>query len=311
MFYFAQAILLISVLISCATAPLNMMIDFLFQDLILAPTEDEYNAELRSRESNQPLGSRTSTVAEDTDGVLDNSIPIASNNVPPLLPVRRNSLLKRTVSTEEPSDMTTMKVPPGVTEAHGSISMMLKDDFNKTVPATETRSSRITGNRLSSLYVTDRNDEASLYDAVERGELDDPDSVSMHSLCRKLHAQSEELTGSAKREFQEQWQLDPKLNTSNRESSMFISDNVVPSGMSAAVRRILFFWKEKKKTRKQILTEAIEATSQFSKQKIKKLKGASNIQVGLEIMHLFIIDLLGYVCCLFTFICLCEILAFL
>jgi hypothetical protein len=102
------------------------------------------------------------------------------------------------------------------------------------------------------------------------------------------------LTGSALKEFQERWHLDPKFDISNSESDIFSSDNVVASGISATTRRILFCWKEKK-TRKQILTEAIESTSHFSKEKIKKLKGASDIQVGFEIMHLFIIDLLGYV----------------
>jgi hypothetical protein len=117
------------------------------------------------------------------------------------------------------------------------------------------------------------------------------------------------LTGSAKKEFQERWHLKPEFDIPNSESDIFSSDNVVASGMSATMRRILFCWKEKK-TRKQILTEAIESTSQFSKQKIEKLKVASDIQVGLEIMHLFIIDLLGYVFVDLHSCMLCEILAY-
>jgi len=55
----------------------------------------------------------------------------------------------------------------------------------------------------------------------------------------------------------------------------------------------MLFCGKVKKTRKQALAEIIEDVSAMSKEKIKKLQLASDEQVGLEIMHLFIIELLG------------------
>jgi hypothetical protein len=157
-----------------------MLVDFLFQDIIAAPTADEYKVEL------ERLRSRTSTVAADTGGVIDNSIPIARNNIAPLTSEQKTSSIWKIFSMmESPPDMSTMQVSAGVTEAHGTTSKALKDVFNKTMPESESPSSRITNNHMSRWHMSDRNDESSLYDAVERGELDD--SPSIYSLSIKLH----------------------------------------------------------------------------------------------------------------------------
>jgi hypothetical protein len=122
--------------------------------------------------------------------------------------------------------------------------------------------------------------------------LDDAPAATLPAFYTQVYEQSERLHGAAKKEFQERWDLDLEYDVSDQQSNMFGSDNIVPSGISANVRKMLFCAKENR-TRKLILSEAIEATSQFSKERIRKLKVASNAQIGLENLHLFIIDLLG------------------
>ena len=78
-----RAIVLISVLIACATAPINMFVDFLFEDIISAPTADEYKVDLQSHQLRQRLGRRMSAVAASARGAIRNSISIASNRIAP------------------------------------------------------------------------------------------------------------------------------------------------------------------------------------------------------------------------------------
>jgi hypothetical protein len=182
-------------------------------------------------------------------------------------------------------DATVRKVPPGVVRSYAVTAMVLKDQFdtNKNpeggVLATE----------------TETNDEASLYDAVERGAFNDAASASFRSFCVMLHKQSEQLTGPDKIDFDARWGCDSEFYEAlehQNQTSVFHSDHDVPSGIAAKIRNKLFFCKAYR-TRKRILSDTIEETRQLSKEKIKKLRVASDMQVGLEMMHLFIIDLLG------------------
>ena len=134
---------------------------------------------------------------------------------------------------------------------------------------------------------------SSLYDSVERGEMSGGEATSFDSFFAMLHKQNEHLTGHAKSEFQKRWGFDSGYDSSDSESNIFGSEHDVPTGISLNIRRKLCCHKHMK-TRKHLLLEAIVETSQISTDKIGKLKRASDMHVGLEIMHHFIIDLLGY-----------------
>ena len=136
-------------------------------------------------------------------------------------------------------------------------------------------------------------DEVALYDTAERGELGGGDVSSFDSFYASLQQQSEVLSGPAKVDFQERWGVDSHYDPSDNQSNMFGSSHDVPSGISSKLRRKLSCRQGSKKTRDVVLAKAIAEASQFSNEKIAKLKIASDMQVGLEIMHFFIIDLLG------------------
>ena len=294
-----RAILLISVLIACATAPINMLVDFLFQDIISAPTADEYKVDLESRQLRQRLGRRMSAVAANARGAIRNSISIASNRITPILPVARRTLSARlstrVSSTFTVPEATTRQLPPSVVRSYASTSMMLKNVFDQQESgASGTRRSIIAPVRMSVLLATNINEEgeneSSVYDSVERGDMSD--ATSFDSFYAMLHKQWEHLTGQAKSEFQERWGFESGYDSADSESNIFGSDHDVPSGISLKIRSKLCCNNERK-TRKHVLSEAIGEISQMSTEKISKLKLASDMHVGLEIMHLFIIDLLG------------------
>ena len=298
-----RAILLISVLIACATAPINMLVDFLFQDIISAPTADEYKVDVQSRQLRQRLGRRMSAVAANARGAIRNSISIASNRIAPVLPVARRTLgarlSTRVSSTFTVPEATTRQLPPSVVRSYASTSMILKNVFEEQdAGASRTRQSIIAPVRMSLLLATNTNEDgeeendSSLYDSVERGEMGDGEAVSFDSFYAMLHKQSEHLTGQAKSEFQERWGFEPAYDSSDSESNIFGSEHDVPAGISLKIRSKLCCNKEIK-TRRHVLSMAIDETSQMSTEKISKLKLASDMHVGLEIMHLFIIDLLG------------------
>jgi hypothetical protein len=113
------------------------------------------------------------------------------------------------------------------------------------------------------------------------------------------------LSGPAKVDFQERWGVDSHYDASDTQSNMFGSSHDVSSGISSKLRRKLSCGKGSKKTRDVVLAKAIAEASHFSNEKIAKFKIASDMHVGLEIMHFFIIDLIGWVvmCC----VCLCIV----
>lgn len=264
-----------------------MFVDFLFQDIISAPSADEYKVELQARQSRQRFGRRLANLG----GAVRDSISLASNTIAPLLPIvkiRKKQLLPQQLFSRMSSnimehftvkDATIRTVPPTVVRSYALTSMILKNMFADT----------------DSNLAEDKVEGGSQGQAATGGahQLNDSNYVSFQAFYTKLYLQNMLLTGDERIEFQERWGFDSEYDTLNSESSIFKEDNVIPAGVADKIRNHLYFCFTRRRTRRQILSEAIDETYHFSNEKIRKLKVASDIQVGLEIMHLFIIDLLG------------------
>ena len=286
------------VLISCATAPINMLVGFLFENIISAPSADEYKVEQQDRQLRESAGGPASTMAARGLGAIRNSISIARHAIAPILPVSmqqtqgsrklssRVSLLFMEHFTVP--DATTRALPEEVIQSYAATSMILKDAFAPKEPKAVTRTSIIVPRRVSALLATDTDDEYSLFDTAERGEMNDASETSFNSFYAMLRKQDEYLSGEARADFQERWGAGLEYDASDKQAT----NRSVPSGISAKIRRKLS-WGKDKTTRTQVLSAAIEETSHISNEKIAKLKIAPDIHVGLEIMHHFIIDLLG------------------
>lgn len=349
-----------AVLIGCGTAPINMLVDFLFQDIIAAPSAATQNKVAAAAAACEGSDEHDDLEEHERGGVttLGNSFPfpmMASNNsnnstsnsnsnrnrIVPILPVVRSSAaVPRThrgthghshshshrVAPSSPSPSSriimqrftdpasgTRTLPPSVIRSRARASMVLKNAFENKELESESGPASTPARRsvMSVLRASEMDDEgeneSSLYDTVERGgvRMSGDAVASFDSFCAVLYKQSEHLSGHAKAEFQARWGCDShqhdsqhEAGDSQRNTHIFGSaKHEVPSGRSAKLRGVyksMSCWEtESKRTRKLILSQAMEETSQLSRDKLSKLEVASDMHVGLEIIHQFIIDLLG------------------
>lgn len=316
-----QALLLIAVLFACAQAPLDMFVDFLFLDVISAPSSDEYKLSLHNPQSGQNIGGQDVSIPAPVSSTFDSIFQClirGSNSVTPILPVshsgtesnlgqiQRHMPTRRRLSSVMLKKFTvpgiiTRKLPPSFVQLHSFTSLILKDVFVPKPLEFETtrRNSCVNPEHMSVLLATDEDEymRRSLYDSVEKGGMDknSDTAASFESFCAMLHKQNDLLNGPAKKEFQSRWgvNFDYDDNYESNTAIFGVSDHEIASGMSSNLKFKLPCRKTLRKSQRDILSEAIKETCQYSSEKYGKLKVVSNVQKGLEIMHLFIIDLLG------------------
>jgi hypothetical protein len=154
-------------------------------------------------------------------------------------------------------DAVMRKVPPAVVNSYISTAYVLKDAFEAQRARSES------------------------YDSAESGLVRDADMNSFSDFSSKLFKQYDCLSGEMKREFVDRWGLEE--STGGSHGAMY-PDLVVPSGIGCSKRHV---------SRQVTISRTLEETKIFSNRKMLKLRLATDIHVGLEVMHLFIIDLLG------------------
>ena len=287
---------MISVLIACATAPINMLVDFLFQDIISAPSADEYKVEVQSRAMRQQLGRRISETVTGVSGAVRRTVMATRNTlsrnrggVP--LPKR---VLKRSISSRMSSSVldtfavpntATRKVSLSALKSHASAAVVLKGAFDHVESALESPVRE--WSHLSSLP-----DDTSPYESAEKGQIGVDNSFDSFTL--KLFEQCKRLRGSEKIEFQNRWGIDFESDNQNALTLFRKSTNDVVAGVHSSKSGN---WRcrptKHQDPRAAVLDRAIKQTVASAKHRISKLKIASDVHVGLEVMHLFIIDLLG------------------
>ena len=269
--------MLIAVLIACATAPVNMTVDFLFGSIIAAPLEEEYTRNIRSR---QNLGRRPSQVATTARRAVRNSFTNAKKSIFPVSSIsdnfsgshnRNRSLTKRLSSSFMKhftvADASTRRFPPETVLANAATTMVLKDVFlHQNHDPSSLRSSQC--------FHTD----------TERGGRNTT-SASLDELFTSGYTEQYTLLNdSAKKEFQDRWGVVPVANNEHHE--------LVPCGLPLKRRRAVAK-NDKPVGRRLELSTAMDEASTISKTMIAKLRTAPDNHVGMEIMHMFIIDLLG------------------
>lgn len=274
-----------------------MIVDYLFQDIISAPLADEYNAEVQSLQRRRQVGQGLATTARRA---VRNSISF-TNNAFSIVPhetashrqgkeataIKRSTLYRMSSSLKDQftvADASSRHVPPSVVQSYTSTSNVLKGAFSGDYENGDSVSDY--GRWTNDGRV--RSNSNSAHDSAERGELECVDTSSFESFYVLLLEQCKLLDGPAKVEFEKRWGLDA-------DSEHLVQD-LVPSGVTAKLR-LLFCCESQSQSRttsrKEIFRMAIEETVEFCDAKIRELKICTDIQVGLEVMHLFIIDLLG------------------
>ena len=291
-----QAMILISVLIAVGTGPINMVVDFLFEDIISAPLEDEYKAAAKSNEIQNIIGRRFSAIGTAARGALRNSISAARKSISAaagLIPSttvpsqheRKLSLARLSSTLLEQftvPDASTRRVPPSVLTSHSSTAAVLKGALKTQHQSSFSR--QHTNNNMQNTN-EDVASSPTTYESMERGEKCQVQYDNMLGIfSSEVLLQYEQLSDEMKCDFENRWG--------------FVADNGSNIWDDGFGRR----WSWRNYTsricgvrinRKDELSIAMEKVKMESEQKIAKLHMAPDNHIGLEVMHMFIIDLLG------------------
>lgn len=144
-------------------------------------------------------------------------------------------------------------------------------------------SPRVRSNRFP-LYGSSGRDLHRLCDAAENGVINDLDPDSFDDFYSRFQDQCEQLEGTEKVEFLERWGLQITSNHDEHAIPVVTSRLEACSCLTIANRD---------KPHREVLANMLKNVAEFSSEKINELKVATDVQVGLEVMHYFIIDLLG------------------
>ena len=277
--------MLISVLIAAATGPINMLVDFLFEDVISAPLADEYKAAARSREFRQRVGRRLSAMGPAVREAIRSTLPVARNSISPdhssvghLTPKSSFSKLTSTILEQfAVPDATIRKVPPSVISSHSSTAAVLKGVFGDH----DHCNSNAVDHGLDDLNMDSSQVQ---YDAMERGGRGGSCSRGIADFTTEVLQQYDQLNEYSRREFRERWGFVP--NSSDVWKSKSRQRRIKTCTISSICGT-------HHSTRKDILSEELTKVERESEREIAKLSIAPDSHIGLEIMHLFIIDLLG------------------
>jgi hypothetical protein len=279
---FLQAIILISVLLGILQAPVNMLVDFLFQDIIEASTADEFKVQTQAQKLRRKIGDQIAAVDGHAKNILSSSkvvgkkFDIESHKV--VLPRSRSMSIMEHLTVP---DATSRVVPPALVQSYASTSMMLKGAFGNAIESWP--SSRVRSNRFP-LCGSSGRDLHRLCDAAENGVISDLDPDSFDDFYSRFQDQCEQLEGAEKVEFLERWGL--QITSDHDEHAM----PVVTSRLKACSCLTIA---NRDKPHREVLANMLKNVAEFSSEKINELKVATDVQVGLEVMHYFIIDLLG------------------
>ena len=295
-----QAMILISVLIAVGTGPINMVVDFLFEDIISAPLEDEYKAAAKSNEIQNIIGRRFSAIGTAARVALRNSISAARKSITAVAGVspsttapsqheRKYSLARLSSTLLEQftvPDASTRRVPPSVLSSHSSTAAVLKGALKTRHQSSFSRQHTIfSHHNMQDIHNEDVASSPTMYESMERGEQCQVQHDNMLDIfSAEVLLQYEQLSDEMKYDFKNRWG--------------FVADNGSNIWDDGFGQR----WSWRNYTsricgvsinRKDELSIAMEKVKMESEQKIAKLHMAPDNHIGLEVMHMFIIDLLG------------------
>jgi len=270
-----RSIMLIAVLIAIATVPVNMLVDFLFQDVISAPLADDAKVNKQSREMREQAGQRITDVATGTKRVVRRTLSAA------------RGASSRFLDSLTVPDTVTRNVSHSTLKSHSSTSLALKGAFDHVEPAVSSSPAWNSSPALNPATA----EESSQYDSAERGQIGE--DTSFNAFSAKLFEQCELLSGAEKVEFQGRWGISGMSEGEDGLSAFRESAHDVSFGSRSSLSSKLCGRGKRQKCRAQELAGAIQETASSGQEKLSKLKLAMNVHIGLEVMHLFIIDLLG------------------
>jgi len=313
-----KVIFFISVLSAATSAPFNVFVDVLFEDILSAPLVEECNISMKIQNvKNKKQLKRLTAIA---GRITRKSIALTNTAIVPMFSraiitpksqLKRNYVISKCLNALVLPNAFMRQVPPAVTDARALLADILRDDFQDVTLEEEQQlkpvskvKSRMTVVRMSMLFKKAVDVEPPESESGKE-EGDDPENKQASQFTEFLHvlaAQGDGLVPERKMEFEDRWgydsvesmaslgrlpwsrvrKLSAPTNTGDSDSSTM--------GVMFRQYHELCAWPESNEN--FILDELANKQEEVS-DKLNKLKLAKSAHVGMEVLHLFVMDLLG------------------
>jgi len=269
-----RVIIIISIVVATITAPVNLLVDFLFIEILSAPTAD--SLKVRNRESLvKRVARRSSAVGRRVSSVSTQALKSLRNSV--LRKPRYSFGLTGNVPT-------TRMVPESAEEAHHIASTSVREILQDVKAKIDTRvTTRDVRRKESDTFKSKKN----LHEKRKYRQRSDSDVVNFQhdvsddtidniffDLSVDITEQRRNLKNNQKEVFDTMWGIDPTGEFSKQTERTLFCTLRTMSAESAIKKELMF----------------VKAETQS---KYEKLRFATDVQIGMEILHLFIVDLLG------------------
>jgi len=276
-----ENVIIISIVVAVLTAPVNMIVDFLCIDILSAPTADQLKVDAQESIVKQ-TGRRMSAVARRASNVTIDAVNKLATKIDGK---KRNSLVMQKH----------LMIPDATQTAHVLATSSVKDLLDDVKTHNQQFISTRGLQRSQSLHVEKVRNERriTINNASTIGDIVNQDGV----LTSNTNAivESRGLTARVESAFME---LTVDIKDQRRKLRPFEQEDfdakwgVDPTGEFSQQNNGLFCCSFRKNA-KQIIMNEIRSTIVESDAKIDKLRLATSMQIGLEILHLFVLDILG------------------
>ena len=288
------------------TALINLIVDFLFEDILFAPTMDSTKKQKESiiskginlKESHQKDNNNNNN--NNNNNLKDGEIEIRPESSPS---PSNQSNSKESQSKSKSKEIkiqtrktlfdnvkeleTTRMVPSSTQEAHELAVISVKEIIKDQVSNIKNIMMRQESRRKESGHLKQKSSLEKYRESLKhRGESQKVKSKANRSidevaleeqfieLTVDIVEQRKELKRSQQDGFDEMWGIDPTGEFSKQRQNYLI------------------FWSQSKSSG-DIIKQELKFVDEETKIKSGKLRYASDVQAGLEILHYFILDLLG------------------
>lgn len=296
-----QTLIMMSILVAICTAPINLLNDFLFTEIITAPTADDSKV-LQDHLQNGGMASRalrrTSAALRRASAASVQAVTRAKSSLSDRFNVR-----------------STLDVPKATIRAQARATVLSKDLVKNMRMTIESNSDMHQESRKESLEVLRQRHELRLT-AMRRHERDHPLNDQLMELELDLAEQRRLLKPSLRESFDMKWgyEIYALLRLSYIVvSNAFISFSINPVGEFHTHHESMWLCGSTKKSTVALLLGEMEAVKKEADAKIAKLRLASDAQIGgyyngpyhefladkcdacagVEILHMFVLDILG------------------
>jgi hypothetical protein len=266
-----ETVVIISVVVAVFTAPVNLVVDFLFNEVLLAPTADSLKLQAQDSAMTR-AGRRVSAVARRASVSASAAVSAVKSSAQAIAGRQARGMGTKKAVDKNRMTITTTRLIPGETMSAQSLAVMstsnVVDSFKQSRDTFRAhRDTVLVGN-----YGTPQNNSIALA-LANTGDLSVSSMALFSQFERELYAQRDLLKVVERSAFEAQWGIGPSGRLGEAAPRSLSCAKALPT--DRAIQAEISF----------VQREAFD--------KYEKLKLANDSHVGLELLHLFVLDLLG------------------